>query len=774
MAIYNLYFESGSQAYVMHMSDDGSTKPIRILRENTDAKDELVRLLLDGMLISHDNINEDRHVHLSRIEVNTKTVKIYYEDGAYTVDYAEKLISPSLSVQKRQSIVSIYDSPDNGCLIGDYEMVLIYGSFMGVVKIVCSPTNLIYDVVLDFGSEASQMLISRRDSTSKIEPIKLFNGCARHFYGVKEDSLKNNDYDQQDEDPRLFRSIFYTKTQQGRIQGDILSHPSPNDQFISFISRREDEKKGRRIPNVKISYLADVHSDGLDMRELHRGMIIRFLYEALYQIADIEANNLCKTFAVRVTLLVPNVMSQNDVSSMLDFIQGSVVLPTFHEQLPTDLKLSMIEIRTCSESDASLLSWINSQEKIEPGRYLIIDVGKGTTDFSVVKVKDAKTAESIYRDGFVGAGNVLSYAILDNYITHMSSSLRRTRSALMSKLLKSEPARLYELEQAIEGIKRSEEKSTKDIPHIRIDDIGSIQVETILDKISSVGVLPDTFNIVSDMINKVVVREIAGRIKKLKFDHVVLSGRAFLYKPLFSEVCSDIQSLFPNVQIHYEKEEAKKGCLYGPLTPIHLSKYSNMVGIPQFVNISTVPNEPKDIEERLEYLKKKNVRNDKVEKTNILTSIVNSLSEKFKMLEGLFPDDDEEALSESARHYIFDNTNNIDPDREEDQIEEYDNNIIEIMSSGVPVKNYGANTRIYISGNSYIPSNDGQLDPNTQYSIYFDGKDFYLRSSETCWPLRKDKTLANQSPLLFESLFPYSLQLLDKNTSIPIPKALNE
>ena len=100
--------------------------------------------------------------------------------------------------------------------------------------------------------------------------------------------------------------------------------------------------------------------------------------------------------------------------------------------------------------------------------------------------------------------------------------------------------------------------------------------------------------------------------------------------------------------------------------------------------------------------------------------------------------------------------------------------VTDIMSKGIPIPYYGANTRIYISGNSYVPQDGTPLDSNVRYSIYFDGDQFYLRSKESCRPLRKDTTLTSSSPLLFESLFPYSIQLLGPQVEIPVPKALNE
>lgn len=788
MAKYNFYFESGSQAYIMHLSDNSDSKVIQILRENTNVRDELLRLQKELTLISYDNSNEDIAVRMTHVELRDHEANVFYEDGGIPEKVKKNGASSSLFIKEMANGVSILDSANNGNVLENYNVFVHYRNFIGKVEIVCSPLRQIYDVVLDFGSEASQMLIQRRDSNVLSEPVELFKGCARHFYDVSEKDIDEAvrkgiyEYDQQDDNKRLFRSVFFLdKNKKCPAVGDvnsIISRPSPDDGLISFISRRDKKETGLRIPNIKISYLADINPSGLNMEDLHRGMVMRFIHEALCTIADKERNCSTKEFSLRVTLLVPNVMCQNDVSAFVQFIQESVRNPYFLKQVPKNLKLAIVEIRTCSESDASLLNWINKQPSISPGRYLIIDIGKGTTDFSVVKVINAQQAESIFRAGFVGAGNVLSYAILDNYLTHMAGPIRKKRKELILKLLSAEPARLYQLEQAIEGVKRREiKKPSSTTPSMRLTDTSSLQVETLIERIESDIDVPDDFNIISDIIYKIVVKEIAGRIKNIEFDHVVLSGRAFKFKPLYDEICKDFKAIFPNVKIHYDALDAKKGCLYGPLTPIEVSKFSNMVGEPKSVDISLRPNQSVNIDERVEALKKREVRNNPDKRKSMLNNIADLASKGWRYI---FPDEKDEDgnnTGESMADSLIQLAKKPDSTVKKDEKAEAQRrkySVTDIMSKGIPILYYGANTRIYISGNSYIPQNAPPLNSDTQYSIYFDGEDFYLRSAESCHPLRKDTTITSSSPLLFESLFPYSIQLLGQQIEIPIPKAISE
>lgn len=773
MAIYNFYFESGSRAYVLHLSNRQSMPPIMILRENTNAKDELLYLEKSVTLISYTGKVEDKVVLLSRIKAKENNIDFFYEDKESEKETQFEQEDSRVSILQNQSHIKLLDPANNKSDLDLYHIHIHYKDYDGSIKIACAPAAQTYDIVLDFGSEASQMLIHRNDSGVPTQPIDLFKGCAKHFYGIK--SINPNEYDQQDNNPQLFRSIFFAKNISNKRNSqfsiaNVVSKPSEDDKLISFISKRDENNKGKRIPNVKISYLVDLHPVGLNMRILYRGMVMRFIHEALCHIAEEESYNITKTFAVRLTLLVPNVMCQNDVSDFVKSIQEYVNDGLFLKDIPTNLNIAIIEVRTCSESDASLLNWINKEKHIKPGRYLIIDIGKGTTDFSVVNVKSATQAESIFRAGFIGAGNVLSYAILDNYVTHIAGVLSKNRKLLMEKLMRTEPAMLYRLEQAIENIKREKNISKDGVQSLRISDVDSIQVETIIERIERNLPLPDDYNIISDMINRIVVKEIAGRVKNLKFDYVVLSGRAFLYDPLYKEVSEDLKTIFPNIQIHYSPEEVKKGCLYGPLTPIEISKFSNMVGEPQSVNMTTVKETLDDVDARVESLKSKSIQEDSVKRNNIIKSIVNSIAKSF---EHIFPDDDTSgsSVSESFVKAVK------NPQAVKEQNIPKENNvptysINDIMKIGVPIKYYGPNTRFYISGNSYILSNNNSPNVDSDYYIYFDGEDFYLRTNDSCWPLRKDITQSKSSEFLFESLFPYSVQFLGNNADIPISKAV--
>lgn len=767
----NIYFESGNRAYVLNLcrSDEKKT-PVNILRQNTGkVKDELLRFPIKGIAISNVAKNDDEAYSIKSVSLSDNKVQIRIDSESNIGQISEKNDVLSAEIINDQYLV-VTKSPNSECT-QRFSVEIIYKNLTGHIIVVCMPAKYIYDVVLDFGSEASQMLVQSRDSASSKDALNLFASCFQHFYG---NEAKNNEtFDQQDEDTHLFRSIFFARIENNNNIDQINETPGKNDPLLNFITERNSKNKGVKIPNVKISYLADL-SHGLKMEIYHRGIVLRFIHEALASIYDLEKNstkNSSNSYGIRLTLLVPNVMGQHDVSSFISDIQQNVSSKSFLSSIPEGMNIEMIDVRSCSESDASLLHWIAKKDrdakKVETGKYLIIDIGKGTTDFSIVEVLSSSVVKSLFRSGFVGAGNVISYAVFENSIIHLFGVKDRTKA--IQKLLTAEPAMLYRLEGVIEGIKRSTVINTAKLERLNADELS---VETIIEKIKNAGALPDDFCIIEDSINKLWI-EIFNRVHRLEYDHVILSGRAFNYEPLREMFVQLLNKSGKTVE--YNSKDAKGGCLHGPLTSISVSKYMNIVGIPEVVDASLVQSEDKAIIEIKESLKKKEVRNSLDEKIKKFKEI----AEKWSSLNNIFSTFQEEQAENDTDFSILGNAkeqflskNNQQPENLKLELPSKENNVI---TTGLSIPSFGQNTRIIISGKCYKPSNDYTMEDKTKYDIYFDGAEFYLRTKTHSWLLNKDLAYSDDNDLLFESLFPYSLRLLPVGTTtIPLTKAVRK
>lgn len=740
--MYNLYLESCGRSKVVRLTPlksataksipNSSRRDVHLLCAYTESQTELFKIKADNYLTTISKTADDRTVRLEKIDYVEGRLVLNFVDST-----GQKPVQPTFPEQDSFEFV-FTDKAKNSITInkknlqfGDTDKIEVefrYGSYSALVRILCIPASQIYDVVLDFGSEATQMLIRRNDDDSRIEQHKIFNGVLRHFYNIS--SVKNERvYDQQDEDITLFRSIFFKK-KRGEMENDFLYlPPSKDDSFFNFISSRRDSR-GERIPNVKIAYLAGRNVEGTTKEHLHRGIILRFLHEAIMSVAEEEAalGRNCE-IAIRVTLLLPNVLPQKSTSDLLRDLRYKANSTSFKKHIATNINLTAIDFRSCSESDASFLDWMMSTDRkkrnITPGkRYLIVDVGKGTTDFSIVKVSDVHNVISEFRAGFVGAGNAISYAIFQNYMRRLGGN--RTEE-LIQAMLSAEPALLYDLENVIEEYKHHWRNDVQNVSDT--NDIKVMKPEVILDRIKEMGQIGDPYHYVEDMAKRIANNIIDRLPLNMEIDYLVFSGRAFKFAMLKEQIEITLKEKKGAIKkIDYDESRAKCGCLYGPLNGINISLDSQMVGFPEIYD-ATIQTEPTEVNEKTEAYKEHKYY-DVYSKTK---SKVAGLAKIFQ--------------------FFVDSTPNPIKNRVALNL---DNEIRLYMTTGHPEDNINNDCVINISGNLYKPDS-GDINPeNAPYNIYFDGENFYLRHEKGC-VLLNVVPMGPEKALLAESMFPYSL-----------------
>lgn len=515
--------------------------------------------------------------------------------------------------------------------------------------------------------------------------------------------------------------------------------------LFQFLSKRTESHEGR-IPNIKIAYLTGaVVNEVSDMHVLHRGIVSRFLHEAICRISEIN-NNKSNKIGINFTVLLPNVMPQNAVSSFLHNMRRIANSREFLDANGSNLQIECINVNSYSESDASFLECQHqaalpgsqNKMKVMPGkRYLIIDIGKGTTDFSLVRLSSANSAISEYRAGFVGAGNAISYAVFSDYMETIAGDKAH---ALIDKMLKAEPAVLFELENKIEDIKKNWIQG-KDVTNFEpISTVDNITTEAILDKIDELGVINDSHGNVEKMLKQISER-IVDQVPLDGVDYVVLSGRSFKFSKLKEQLETDLhEKVGKKIDVYFNPETAKKGCLYGPLRKIGMSLESQMVGFPFVIDMTQIKQtEIKGNDTTIPII---NAETLKLKKIN---SFVHILNRCFKILEEWFGDDN---YTQSVDSLKIVSTN-------------FDSEVKVYMTRGKKISNMDSNSRIIISGNVYTPE-DGYLVKNEEapYLLYFDGDNFYLKHEKGCHKLVMQVNCGSQE-LLEESLFPYSMTLRD-------------
>lgn len=355
-------------------------------------------------------------------------------------------------------------------------------------KIVLCPTRNAYQATLDFGSEASQAILYNcadgRISCNNILRMfyELGQTLKKSIDTSDYESSKNIEYIQYDKDERLFRSHFFAKKvfqSNDAVNSEkvVDKEINPNDNsngVISTDASQSEPQKGEcnkgdtydptinpkdnphlhimnttheidllkkdyfTLPNVKIACLSHdrplvtvKYADGEDSQDatrfknryFYRSAINAFVFQILKKISgEARANDIIAY--LRLTVLMPNVYNQKELSERLKDLNEDV-----ERMLKQDAfaRIRGVEINAISESDASILGCMNSDNelalKLNKGNYLIIDAGKGTLDLSVLKYdphpQNNQNYVSLYRSGIVGSGNAITYAVFLDLMKQM-------------------------------------------------------------------------------------------------------------------------------------------------------------------------------------------------------------------------------------------------------------------------------------------------------------------------------------------------------------------
>lgn len=291
-------------------------------------------------------------------------------------------------------------------------------------------------VVIDFGSEASQVGYKNCGPQSAVVQYDILENIisqlniADRTRNWKREDFLNHEYGQ----PLLYRSFYAVKKKFSRQErtGFPFNFTTDwlNDEIRLFVTRQEVaatqvdfRDKYDIIPNLKLGMerslqlVVDNYSEDYSIRthkkELISAILLRILRLMIQTKPDFQQGGII------VTLLVPNIYTQHDVFEMLNELRSCTgkLLSSLH--LGDDVL--HIEYETISESDAAFMGYQqthSSDVQLANGEMaLVIDCGKGTTDISMVMSDDNQNYSSFFRTGFAGAGNVLSYGFVEDFLT---------------------------------------------------------------------------------------------------------------------------------------------------------------------------------------------------------------------------------------------------------------------------------------------------------------------------------------------------------------------
>lgn len=496
------------------------------------------------------------------------------------------------------------------------------------------PPKYIFDVVMDFGSEASQIVTYQRGSNEPLKRMKMVDYLIHHFYP----NMAGKDLHQQDRDEELFRSAFFIKKEGSVFYLTAKPGTHGDQEYVNLLTDKAQEyelvDKRILVSNLKLAhlgaYLFDVFfasattnacrapkkSFLATIDKLQQAVVNYFMQMVL---EEIRQNTPAQDpIYVVVKLLVPNVFAQKKVATLA---VGTVTgLQEIARSNPL-LNVQGAEVSTLSESDASFLGFKSEQDDLaskgeasvfeQGGRYLIVDVGKGTTDFSILDI-DPVTFKitSLYRSGFIGAGNILSYAFTDTVFTAIcgTDELDRKR-AIQAVTQRADISDKIRFTDVIEKLKHGYDPTRTYLPlQPPLVDFSSIRSQlfepketgtlgTIADKLEQVArqqaSIGDEWLIINQTVNEIATRihrEVlqSGRFFDMETGDVlvkklILTGRGFLFDPLRNAVSKafDIPTLMTN--------DLKKDCLAGPFSNHIINYESNLVGFPTIYQLFGKP-----------------------------------------------------------------------------------------------------------------------------------------------------------------------------------------
>ena len=589
------------------------------------------------------------------------------------------------------------------------------------------PQNDMYSLILDFGSEASQALCLPLKS-GEFQSSLPFIDLAKKYISPQYAEVDNSTFHQYQNDgerrSNLFRSLFYIEDQ----------HPL----FLSLLS--DDNKlkqKRRQLSNIKLALL---NSEPDNVIRHYSNIVLNFIKCACYHILKtrLDSDNQ-EMIGLQLELLVPNVMSMSTTRKLIDTLQDKFLSLMDNP----DLSVFRLEINAFSESDASFRGYFynhRDKELLHANRsYLMIDAGKGTLDFSVISIQDREHFYSFYRDGFVGSGNAITYALFDHICAVIVGFMdNEGRKQLMQSLLfgtQTDQLGLRKLLNVLESIKSAEPNANTARRNCKAlhDDLGkgwkSLNLERLVEYLENhpgdYGDMYGIIHVTCDKICKLLVQNllnnhiVSNSMPKearfedrpaCKFDEVILAGRAFRYPLLLETLHTHMLEYFGISKecIRFDSDMAKICCLYGLLHCHLVNSNCGLTGIP---SIGKVLNNGKPQPKKQD---KKNV------------------AEKYDfLLKAIYGEDNEGSVQdEPVKGFHIDS---------------------KFLNEGYDIK-VASNEVLRMNGHEMQNENnlDGEL-----FNMYYDGTDLLLRNENNVSPLRRSVAqIPIQSSLIFESRFP--------------------
>jgi hypothetical protein len=783
-----------------------------VLEKHKNSKKMLFSIAEDALLVCHGGYESDKSINWKDLSIElendllTLTVSANEDSGIKNEPFVP--MDNEYIVYENQrfniQIPANYSNSEIRVLLRAvfHDSIVFEGNFI----IHLAPKNQIYDLVMDFGSEASQVAIHRR---GELNNIFVRNNLVEDFLEYYPELFGKGIHQQTTDDKELYKSMFFLKKDNSVFNPTLEPGVHKENELLNLLTDRSNinwlTQNTFLIPNLKLAHLGGYNFElGFESKEtnifnaksdnindlilsIQEGVLSYFcqtLLKKIKRMSEAEQGN-PKYLVIR--LLIPNVFEQAKVSRMVRSLYEN--LYKLQEQADFYF-LKGFEVNTISESDASFLGFKSTEEdksikgkktELSDGKnYLIIDIGKGTTDFSILNInKDNHQLSSLYRSGFIGAGNVISYAFVDSIFASIFGKGSKERRQKIWESSLSETTDLSEkikFMDVIETIKRNysptlqtQWKTLADLIPNEIAEVKNILengdkvgvlnaiVTALQEVIKKQGSIKDEHNIINYYVQNFVdeiVQEVinSGQLLENPISKIIVTGRGFLFKGLRQEV----ENKFKIDTIL--TEEPKKICLQGAFSNDRINYDSNLVGYPEPHIFFTDPKSGEKMkkivigEQTIEF-SLFNPLLDTVDSYLKKYPLFNKLKEQFqRMKEDINPVLGE--IDEFVENHdeFADNSKSIQTPESVVQVilKRSDKELFFLRGKYIQNFNRHAST-ICISGINYKKHD---ID-STEVNIFFNGEGFLIRSKNKCSTLGIEPYLFRDNHMVFKTLYPF-------------------
>lgn len=475
-------------------------------------------------------------------------------------------------------------------------------------------------IALDFGSESSQMAYNKLDDSGtfiqgkpKVENLYK-NIVAFHKNQGWINKEQHEEYYQEERNTNFYKSIFFLKEDLTGAYENIYKELYIREQAtdLKMLVNTHDgfttltEQHFHQLPNLKITHKYNelftsinfnVEKEGYPinvplgvMKEKVYNSILSVIIHSFIKKEFILSYQASKK--IRFVILVPNIYDHDAIirtEQVIDQIFSDIAKQHYPNQLLA------WEILAISESDAAFLGYINKNNvNILPNReYIIIDSGKGTTDLSIIKTgqQNIYNIEPIFRNGFAGAGNLISFAVFETVIHYLRAHANNSNSTykfikeslikvLNSNDLESKNKFYNEIERLKFNYSNNEAYAAQqwdnakvgDVTFSNISEIGAANISTLSELLAQIDCIHDFYGYISTACEMIAQRTVSyvklvqKNTENFNAAGVILTGRAFLFEPLeiaMRSALKDVVNIPDSIIQRLAGNELKDICIKG-------------------------------------------------------------------------------------------------------------------------------------------------------------------------------------------------------------------